>query len=181
MTSLTERDIIKGCQRGIPEYQKALVMRYSPMLLTVGRRYSRDYDSAKDILQESFIKIFRALPNYRETGSFQAWMRRIVINTALQLIDKSSYKNELPGLEMVDDPLLEPDAYSHLGAEELMKLIDGLPDGFREVFNLFVIDGFNHKEIAEQLEISESTSRSRLTRARKLLRKQFRFNEIIRV
>ena len=124
---------------------------------------------AKDVLQESLIKILRALPQYKPTGSFEAWLRRIVITTALQSYDKSCFRNERTSLDSIAEPLAEPEIYQQLKVEDLIALIRTLPDGFQQVFNLYVIEGYSHKEIAELLQITESTSRSQLTRARKLL------------
>jgi RNA polymerase sigma-70 factor (ECF subfamily) len=176
-----EQNIIDGCKKGKPEFQKELVLRYSGLLLTICRRYSQDTDSAKDVLQEALIKILKSIPNYQERGSFEAWMKRITINTALKYFDKSSFKNEVYVLEDLNDENVVPDIYSKLGAEELMALIDNLPNGFREVFNLFAIEGFSHKEIGTMLGITESTSRSQLTRARSLLKKQLSIREKIRI
>lgn len=179
---LKESDIIRGCQKGKRHCQKELVVRYSPMLMTVSRRYAPDDNSAQDILQEAFIKIFRHIHKYKPTGSFTAWMRRIVVNTALQTFDKSCFRQEITGLDVVmGRACTSPDAYADLGAEELMGLIAQLPDGFRQVFNLYVLEGFNHREIGELLNITESTSRSQLTRARSYLRKMLTRQEKIRV
>ncbi len=179
---LTEEKIIEGCQKGKPLYQKELVERYSSMLMSVSRRYARDNESAKDILQESYIKIFKYIHKYKPIGSFTAWMRRIVINTALQSFDKSCFKKEISGLgELIQQPSAPPDAYAHLGAEELMNLIQQLPDGFKQVFNLFVLEGYSHKEIGVILNIKESTSRSQLVRARNFLKKMLIKQEKIRV
>jgi len=177
----TEQHIIDGCKKGKPDFQKELVLKYSGLLMTVCRRYSRDAEFAKDILQEALIKILKSISNYEEKGSFEAWMKRITINTALKYFDKSSFKNEVFILEDLNDKNVVPDIYSQLGAEELMTLIDNLPNGFREVFNLFAIEGYSHKEIGELLGVTESTSRSQLTRARSLLKKQLTVQEKIRI
>ena len=177
----TEQIIIEGCKRQKPEFQKELVLKYSGMLMTVCRRYSRDASSAKDLLQESLIKIIRSISKYEERGSFEAWMKRITINTALKYFDKSSFKNEVFVLEDLNGENVVPEIYAQLGAEELMELIDSLPNGFKEVFNLYAIEGYSHKEIGELLGITESTSRSQLTRARSLLKKQLTIREKIRI
>jgi RNA polymerase sigma factor (sigma-70 family) len=179
---LIESEIILGCQEGKAIYQKELVVRYSPMLMTVCRRYARDQESAKDVLQESMIKIFRYIHKYKPIGSFQAWMRRICINTALQSLDKSCFKREISGLdELIAQPFSMPDVYSYLGTEELMVIIEQLPDGFKQVFNLVVIEGFSHREVSEVMGITESTSRSQLVRARNFLKKMLVKRDRIRV
>lgn len=166
---MTEQAIIRGCQKQKARYQKELVTRYSAMLMTVSRRYARDEAFAQDILQEALIKILNGIPKYKAIGSFEAWMRRIVITTALQQLDKACFRREISGLESIQEASILPDVYAQLGAEELMDLIRTLPDGYREIFNLNVIEGYTHKEISELLNISESTSRSQLTRAKKWL------------
>ncbi|MEO1517600.1 MAG: sigma-70 family RNA polymerase sigma factor [Bacteroidota bacterium] len=173
--------LVHKCQQGDPHYQRELVVRYSPMLLTVCRRYSRDEAAAKDILQESLIKILRGIVNYQPIGSFEAWMRRIAINTALQSFDKKCFQNEVYTIEQIPERTIVPDVYSRLEAEELMQLIAQLPQGYQQVFNLFAIEGYSHKEIGELLGIEESTSRSQLLRARKLLQNRLLTREKIRV
>lgn len=133
---------------------------------------------AEDILQDALINILRHIIHYEERGSFEAWMKRIVINTALKSFKKSSFKNEVMELDQVPIKPIDPEVYSKMGAEELMALINQLPHGFREVFNLYSIEGYSHKEITELLGISESTSRSQLTRARALLRRQLAAREL---
>ena len=164
---MTESEIIRGCQKGRAKYQKALVLRYSPLLMTVARRYCRDDHAAKDVLQEAFIRVFRAIDRYEQTGSFTAWMRRI--NVALQTKDKASYRREQSGLEQIAHPMVSPQAITDLNAEDLIALIQRLPDGFRDVFNLYIVEGYSHDEIAELLHIAPGTSRSQLTRARQKL------------
>ncbi|PSR11761.1 MAG: RNA polymerase subunit sigma-24 [Bacteroidetes bacterium] len=166
---MTESEIIRGCQRGKAKYQKELVLRYSPQLMTVARRYCRDDHAARDVLQEAFIKVFRAIDRYEPTGAFPAWLRRIVINAALQTKDKASYQREQTNLDAVAHPLVAPNVLSQMGAEELIALIQQLPDGFRDVFNLYVLEGYSHDEIADMLGIAPGTSRSQLVRARQKL------------
>lgn len=166
---MTENDIIRGCKKGRAKYQKALVLRYSPQLMTVARRYCRDDHAAKDVLQDAFIRIFKGIKGYQAAGSFTAWMRRIVINVALYNKGKSSYKNEQGNLDQITHPLISPQAISNLNTEDLIALVQQLPEGFREVFNLYIIEGYAHDEIAEILNIAPSTSRSQLARARQKL------------
>ncbi|MBX2927079.1 MAG: RNA polymerase sigma factor [Saprospiraceae bacterium] len=178
---MTEHDLIQGCLRGDARCQRALVDRYVPVLLTAARRYAGDHSAAEDILQEALIKIFRALPRYRATGSFEGWMRRIVANTALNALDKSRLRLNNGCLSLVDDPEIPPEAYVHLGTEELLALIARLPEGFRQIFNLYVMEQYPHTEIAAMLGISESTSRSQLMRARRLLQNMIAQREKIRI
>ncbi|MEM1214690.1 MAG: RNA polymerase sigma factor [Bacteroidota bacterium] len=166
---MTEPEIIRGCQRGKAKYQRELVLRYSPLLMTVARRYCRDDHAARDVLQEAFIRIFRAIPKYQQTGSFPGWLRRIVINCALQTKEKAAYQREQTAIEDVAHPMVNPSVLDRLQAEELLDLIQQLPENFRTVFNLYAIEGYRHDEIADMLNIAPGTSRSQLTRARQRL------------
>ena len=168
----SESQIIKGCQRGKKKSQYALVKQYSPVLMTLCRRYAPDEATAKDMLQESFIRIFANINKYRPIGSFEGWMKTITTRCALQWLNKHNLRQDLLNVEASDETSLEPEVYEKINAEDIILLIRELPMGFRTVFNLHVIEGYSHKEIAEMLEIEESTSRSQLGRARKLLQKK---------
>jgi len=167
---LDQRRLIVGCIEGDALCQRELVERYSPMLYTVALRYVGNPDDARDILQDAFIKIFDALPEYSESGRFEAWLRTVVITTALNVLRR--YKKLVDVEDFVFNGAMatEPEAYAQLGAEELLALIQRLPDNFRTVFNLAVMEEYSHVEIAGELDITETTSRSMLFRARKLLR-----------
>jgi RNA polymerase sigma factor (sigma-70 family) len=167
--SLNEKKLISDCRNGVKQSQYLLVKRYAGMLLSVCRRYTRDESMAKDILQETFIRIFENIGKYEPTGSFEAWMRRIAVRRSLQWLDKSCFRQESQPDEMPDEEVTEPEVYRNMGAEEIMALVLELPPGYRAVFNLFAVEGYDHREIGELLGISESTSRSQLARARKLL------------
>ncbi len=181
LKNYSQDEIIRGCRKQDPRFQKALVVQYSGRLMAVSRRYSRDQESAKDILQEALIKIIKAVPNYKEQGSFEAWAKRIVINTALKFFDKSSFRNELYTIDDQPEKSVSPDAYSNMAADELMAVINKLPENYRTIFNLHAIEGFSHREISEAMGIEESTSRSQLTRARGMLKKYLSKNEKIRL
>jgi len=177
----TEHKIITGCQAQDPLFQKELVLRYSGLLMSVARRYTADQSLAKDILQESLIKILRAIPKYQATGAFESWMKKIVVNTALQKRSLKRFNFEINGFENLPELEIDPDVYSSLGAEELIFIINQLPDGYREIFNLYAIEGYSHAEIGELLQISETTSRSQLSRARKMLQKELSTKEKISI
>ena len=166
---ISEKTLITNCQQGDEQSQYLLVKRYSGMLLSVCRRYARDEAMAYDLLQETLILIFSNIKKYKDTGSFEAWMRRIAINCSLQWIGKSYFKNESATDEFEDTELQEPIIFSQLAEEEIIQHIQTLPDGYRTVLNLYIIEGLSHKEIAEILSISVNTSRSQLMRARKSL------------
>ncbi|HMQ60052.1 MAG TPA: sigma-70 family RNA polymerase sigma factor [Flavilitoribacter sp.] len=178
---MTEQDIITGCQEGVPRCQRELVDRYAPMLLTVARRYARDQATAQDILQDALLRIFQAIPRYQPFGSFEAWMRRIVATSALQYLNKKWMRKEFNNLDNNDEPLEMPDIYGRLGAEDLLELIARLPEGYRQVFNLSVMEQYTHAEIAGMLGISESSSRSQLVRARRQLQTMIANREKIRI
>lgn len=167
--SLTEKDLIAGCLDGQSSAQKALFEMYAGKMIAVCMRYTRTRQEAEDILQDGFIKIFKHLHTFDHAGSFEGWVRRIFINTALKIVTKKSYQNEQLGVEDYMDSPVAPAVYSRLSEEDLLGIIDSLPQGYRVVFNLYAIEGYSHKEIAEMLEIGESTSRSQLLKARRLL------------
>ncbi len=160
-------EIIAGCRRSERKSQDELVRLYAPRLMAVCSRYSRDRESAKDALQESFINIFRYIDSYSEQGSFEGWMRRIAVNCALSFSRKNKKFDLIPitDYQSVDNVEM-PEAYANLQLEDLKKLIEKLPDNLLMVFNLYVVDGYKHKEIAVMLGIAESSSRAALSRAR---------------
>lgn len=169
---LSEKRIIEGCQEKIKSSQRELVRRYSAMLMAACRRYVRDESAAKDVLQETFIRIFTNIDQYQTIGPFENWMRRIAVRCALSWLDKSKFKKETELTIQHLNTAIKPDVYHYLGFEAINKLIDELPLGYRTVFNLNVVEGYSHKEIAELLDISESASRSQLTRAKRMLRQK---------
>lgn len=169
---MTETKIIQGCKNLDAHCQRALVKKYSGLLYTVSRRYCRDDYMAKEALQEGLIRIFKFMDSYdRSKGSFTSWMKKIVSNETLKLIKKKGNMFFLD-LDEVELPIYESNALSKLQEEELITLVRQLPNGYREVFNMYVIDGYSHKEISALLNISASTSRSQLTRAKKLLQQK---------
>lgn len=169
---MNELTIINGCKKQDRKCQKALVETYSRGLFTVARRYTRDDDSAKDILQEALILIFRNIGNYQPIGSFNGWMRKIVVNASLKhLRDKDFWKNKTK-VETEHFESLKPEVYQQYDVEEIIHLVQQLPDGAQQIFNLYTVEGYNHNEIGELLNITASTSRSQLTRARKWLKKK---------
>lgn len=144
-------------------------------MLAVCLRYVNDMETARDLLQDGFVRVFMNIHSYTGTGSFEGWLRKIFVNGALEYLRKSDVLRESTDLDSSAD-LVQSDssAIEHLSAAELMKLIQKLPVGFRTVFNMFAIEGYSHKEISEALGITESTSRSQFTRARQLLQKRIK-------
>ncbi len=154
--------------------QKEIFHRYASRMLGVCHRYARNSADAEDILQDAFIKVFDKIHQFKFEGSFEGWIRRIVVNTALKKYSLRRYEKEVVGYEVKDkdENMLEPAAYSHLTEKELLDLINSLPDGYRVIFNLYVIEGFQHDEIADMLGIQPGTSRSQLVKARNMLQRQ---------
>src|SRR4051794_24854120 len=163
------------------ECQRMLFEQYAGRMMTICLRYSCDQPEAEDILQEAFIKIFSHLSQYKFQGSFEGWMKRIVVNCALKMIQKKRIQfSEIHSPELISTQT-DPDALSNLTEDELLKLISNLPDGYRIVFNLSVMEGYNHDEIAALLGIQPTTSRSQLVKARRLLQKQIMSNQKIAI
>lgn len=166
-----EKEIISLCIQGKSFAQKMLYDKYSKLFFAICCRYCKDKDDAQDILQDAFLKIYRNLSQFKHKGSFEGWMKRIVVNTSIEY-----YRNQMnllsfdDQLSPEDTPLIE-DVIS-LDEASLLALIQGLPNGFRMVFNMYVIEGYNHAEIADKLGISEGTSKSQLSRARALLQRK---------
>lgn len=169
---MTEKELIQGCIQEDKSCQKRLFQLYAGKMLTVCRRYARHHGEAEDMLQDAFIKIFNNLKQYSFQGSFEGWIRRIVVNTALKTIKKGSFKNEDIGIDSMPENSTQPAVLGQLNQEVLLKLIRELPDGYRIVFNLYAIEGYSHQEIAAELGIEPGTSRSQLTKARKLLQQK---------
>lgn len=167
--SLTELQLIEGCMKQEAKCQKLLFERYAPKMIGVCKRYARHKMEAEDMVQDGFIKVFKYLKSYKGNGSFEGWIRKIMINTALKHCAKSSFKKETIGVTNYPESPYDPVVFSKLGIDELYQLIAELPTGYRTIFNLYVIDGYSHQEIAAMLNIGESTSRSQLVKARRIL------------
>ena len=171
-TKLTEKQLIEDCLKGNARSQRRLFQRFAGKMMTVCRRYACDQNEAEDMLQDAFIKVFTYLGQYRFEAPLEAWVRRIVVHSALKVLEKRRIRFTDIGIEADMIPSREVDALDALSAGELMKLIGALPDGYRVVFNLYVVEGFDHNEIAALLNISPATSRSQLLKARRALRDQ---------
>lgn len=166
---MTEHELIQGCVREDRHCQQEVFRLYAGKMMAVCLRYARHRMEAEDILQDAFIKVFDHIHRFENKGSFEGWIRRIVVNTALKFYSRKKITNEQIGVEHLPEVAVEPEAYQFFDEEELLGFISELPDGYRLVFNLYAIEGYNHKEIAEMLGIQESTSRSQLVKARKML------------
>ncbi len=164
------QDIIQGCKEGNRTCQDALVQKFAPGLLALCMRYTSDKELAKDGLQECFINVFRYINKYEGKGSFEGWIKRIAVTCTLSVHKK--YHKVYFAEEAEADKYSQnnvPEIYSELGVEEIMDLLKNLPESLYLVFNLYVVEGFNHGEISDILGITESTSRAALCKARNRL------------
>lgn len=167
--SVTEEKLIKGCQKGKKEFQQALYDRYCDGMYLVALRYSKMQQEAEDIIQEAFIKVFKNIKNFRKDSSLAYWIKRIVVNTALNHQRSKLYLYPMVDVNDLDGWSEKESVISSLGYEELLGLIQELPTGCQVIFNLFAIEGYKHHEIAKKLQISEGTSKSQYSRAKTLL------------
>lgn len=168
---MDEQELILGCIAARPKAQKALFDIYAPKLYVVCLRYLKDQMRAQDVLQDTFVKIFANIGNYKSEGAFEGWLKKIAVNTCLDQLRKD--KKLLTDVSIDDvSHKLSSESFSaeKLMADDLLKLVQALPDGYRTVFNLFAIEGYSHQEIAQQLGISESTSKTQYLRARAYLK-----------
>ncbi|MDG1262509.1 MAG: RNA polymerase sigma factor [Flavobacteriales bacterium] len=172
MTDL--REIIDGCKRNKGKYQDMLYARYSKMLYGTCLRYTRNSFDAEDVLQEGFVKIFKNIGMYSQDKPFEGWIRKIMINTAITHYRKHlkhAYHDDVTESHDLSADL-GPDQHCDYTKEELMAAINKLPSGYKMVFNMYVIEGYKHKEIADALSIDINTSKSQLSRAKKHLQRE---------
>ena len=184
----TEKELIKGCKQYNRQIQEEVYNRYSSVLRAVCSRYAKDFSETEDILQEGFVKIFTHIKtfSYQGEGSFVFWMKKVVVNAAITFYNKHSKKRKELSIE--DSPVdvdkndnlsatqneYEDGMYnsSKLTQEQIIKVLQSVPEDFRVVFNLYVMEGYSHKEIADMLEVKTETSRTRLLRAKNIIRRE---------
>lgn len=165
--------IIEGCQKGQRSFQKLLYDRYSPILMGICMRYAHTNDEAEDILQESFVKVLKQINKFENKGSFEGWMKRIVVNTAITNYRKNLKRYNQGELNDYNSQFHSTSMYdADFTHEELLNIIKELPEGYRVIFNLYAIEGYKHKEIAELLGIDVATSKSQYSRAKKSIRQK---------
>ena len=169
--NLSETDLIQGCINGDRQMQELLYHRFSPKMYSVCLRYSGNAEDARDLLQEGFIKIFKNLSKYRGDGSFEGWIRRIFVNTSIEHFRKKVYLQDVTETQERTLEDKEWNVLDDLAEKDIMKLIYQLSPGYKAVFNMHVIEGYSHKEIADILGINEGTSKSQLARAKMVLKK----------
>jgi RNA polymerase sigma factor (sigma-70 family) len=167
---LEEKELVQGCAKGDRATQKALYERYCRKMMVVCQRYSRSTQEAEDTLQEGFIKIFKSIGEFRGDSRLETWITRIMINTALNSQRQKLYLIPMVDVNEISLTEREEVSLSEFHLDELINMVQTLPDGCRLVFNLFAIEGYGHQEIAKMLGISEGTSKSQYNRAKSLLR-----------
>ena len=166
-----EEEIVKGCQRNERKYQEILYRRYSRKMYGICLSYAGERDLAQDMLHDAYLKVFRTIGQFNQQGSLEGWIRRVVTHTAIDLLRKKQRLDHYITDEMQEAQTGKaPGIQSYLATKELLDLVKQLPHGARAIFNLFALEGYTHKEIAEQLNISEGTSKSQYNRARTLLK-----------
>ena len=167
---ISEAQLIKGCCQGDRALQRELYRRYSGAMLMVCVRYSKNREDAEDILQEGFIKVFKNIKSFKQQSTLGYWIKRIMVNTALNFQRKKLYLFPMVELNEESGISLDEQAISNCGLQELTGMIQQLPVGCQIIFNLYAIEGYTHKEIAGLLKISQGTSKSQYARARTLLK-----------
>ncbi len=177
MPAYSEQEIIVGCRKKDRALQEHLYKVYYSIFLKVCARYAKNMQDAEQLLNDGFLKVFTQIDNFKNAGSFPGWMQRIMVNTCLDYLRSTSLKEEM-SMHVKSIPAEESnisvsnEAIEHMEFKELVKVIQALPAMTRTVFNLFVFEGYNHKEISEQLEISEGTSHWHVHQARNTLQKK---------
>ncbi len=166
------KNIIEECVSGNVRAQETLYNILAPKMFGVCLRYSKDNTEAEDNLQEGFIKVFTNLKDFRHEGSFEGWVRRIMVNVSLERYRKQHFLHPVEDIGIYDSQNFSNDIIERITADELIKLIQELPPRYRMVFNLFVMEGMNHKEISDMMQIAEGTSKSNLARGKDILKKR---------
>lgn len=176
----SEEELVKGCLAGVPAYQRALYKRYAAKMLTVCLRYVNRREEAEDILQEGFITVFEKLTQFKMQGSFEGWIRRIMVHKAIEHYRRTSKVYQVIDIENMEDTFASSDdVISTMSSKELLNMIQELPPMYKMVFNLYAFEGMTHREIGENLGIAEGTSKSNLSDARNLLKKKIAYSMMI--
>jgi RNA polymerase sigma factor (sigma-70 family) len=168
----TIHELVNKCKAGDRKAQELLYKQFAAKMLGVCMRYATDRMEAEDMLQNGFIRIFNKINDYRGDGSFEGWVRRIMVHSSIEYYRKHHKMMQMVDMDTVNEPSAEGTAGSNLDAKDLLALIQQLAPGYRIVFNLFAIEGYSHKEIGEILGITEGASKSQVSRARSILREQ---------
>lgn len=177
---MIEQSLIEGCLRNDAAAQRELYNRFSAKMLSVCYRFAHNREDAEDMLQEGFIKVFTQMHSFQNKGSFEGWVRRIIVHTCINILKRNKKFNDNVDLEYANAIYIKEESLpSIMQAKQIVESIRLLPIGYRTVLNLFAIEGFSHKEIGEMLDIQESTSRSQFTRAKVMLEQILRKKRII--
>lgn len=170
LQTLTDEELLKGCLEKDRKYQEQLYRKYSRKMYSICQAYARDKDMAQDILQDSFVKVFLKIGTFEKGNSLEGWIRRVVTNTAIDYFRQSRKLNNFIELEEAHSQRLSDDSINKaINVEEILYFLRKLPEGARIIFNLYAIEGYTHKEIADRLSISEGTSKSQYSRAKSIL------------
>jgi len=164
--------LVNKCKAGERKAQELLYKQFAAKMLGVCMRYATDRMEAEDMLQNGFIRVFQKMSDYRGEGSFEGWVRRIMVHSSIEYYRKHHKMMQAVDMDETDEPSVDPVAMANLDAKDLITLIQQLAPGYRMVFNLYAIEGFSHKEIGEIMSISEGASKSQLSRARAILKEQ---------
>ncbi|HNP20061.1 MAG TPA: RNA polymerase sigma factor [Fulvivirga sp.] len=175
----SEKNLIEACIKGERKAQRQLFDQYASKMLVVSMRYSKSQQEAEDVLQEAFIKVFEKIKTFRGESHLSFWIKRIVVNTALNHQRSKLYMFPMVDVENMHNEFQGDFSLSEYHFSELLKIIQELPSGCQIIFNLFAIEGYSHKEIAELLEISVGTSKSQYARARQLLMARIKKDETL--
>lgn len=173
-------ELIEGCKNNNREAQYKLYSLLSGKMFAVCLRYAKHREAAEDLLQEGFVKVYTNIDKFRGDGSFEGWIRRIIVNTAVEHYRKSAKMYPVVDVDEVYTDISEGNVSDSLELEDIMNCINKLSHGYKTIFNLYVVEGYSHKEIAEMLDISEGTSKSQLARARYLLMDMINKSEIVK-
>ncbi len=174
-TRAIPENLIQECIAGNRTSQERLYKYFAPKMFAICLRYANNHQSAEDILQEGFIKVFNHLDKFRGDGSFEGWIKRVFINTSIEHYRKATITQRYVEIDSAYHvSCKDEDAVSKLSRKDLLSVIQQLPIGYRTVFNLYAIEGFTHREIAAKLTISEGTSKSQLARARAMLHRMLK-------
>jgi RNA polymerase sigma factor (sigma-70 family) len=169
--SKTEEELIKGCLNNDPKAQRIIYEKYAGAMFAVCSRYIKEKTDAEDVLIKGFMKAFSQMAKYKGEGNLGGWIKKIMINEALMFLRSTRTMYVEVDIDHANYNQDEHFSHNQLEADDLLKMVNNLPVGYRTIFNLYAIEGYSHKEIAEQLNISENTSKSQLSRARVLLQK----------
>lgn len=172
-SAMDDKTLVSACTKGDSRAQRALFDKFAPKMLSICKRYIPNSEESEDVLQDAFVKVFQKIGDFKQEGSLEGWMRRIVVNTALDAIRKNKKWLGIAQVETVENQVSFDDtSFDNMDVSHLLQMISDMPDGYRVVFNMFAIEGYSHREIADTLGVSENTSKSQYSRARAFLRTQ---------